>query len=105
MQTQLSAKVFDPLGLLSPFTITMKCEFQSLCVEKLDWDIELQGYHQRLWKNFVSSLIQLNNVRVPRCYFNSSTVPPTYKFMPLVMHRREPMRLLFICDQSMKMDM
>ena len=27
---KLSAKVFDPLGLLSPFTITMKCEFQSL---------------------------------------------------------------------------
>ena len=72
---KLSAKVFDPLGLLSPFTITMKCEFQSLCVEKLDWDIELQGCHQRLWKNFVSSLIQLNNVRVPRCYFNSSMVP------------------------------
>lgn len=40
---KLSAKVFDPLGLLSPFTITMKCEFQSLCLEKLDWNIELQG--------------------------------------------------------------
>lgn len=72
---KLSAKVSDPLGLLSPFTITMKCEFQSLCLEKLDCDIELQGSHQRLWKNFLSSLIQLNNIRVPRCYFNSSTVP------------------------------
>ena len=72
---KLSVKVFDPLGLLSPFTITMKCEFQSLCLEKLDWDVELQGSFQRLWKNFVSSLMQLNNVRVPRCYFNSSFLP------------------------------
>jgi len=43
---QLTAKVFDPLGLLSPFTITMKCQFYSLCVEKVDWDVELQGNHQ-----------------------------------------------------------
>ena len=72
---KLSAKVFDPLGFLSPFTITMKCEFQSLCLEKFDWDVELQGNRQKLWKNFVSSLTQLNNVRVPRCYFNSSMSP------------------------------
>ena len=70
---KLSAKVFDPLGLLSPFTITMKCEFQSLCLEKFDWDVELQGNHKRLWTNFVSSLMQLNNVRVPRCYFEYVT--------------------------------
>ncbi|KAL9963136.1 hypothetical protein ACROYT_G032311 [Oculina patagonica] len=53
----------------------MKCEFQSLCLEKFDWDVELQGNRQKLWKNFVSSLTQLNNVRVPRCYFNSSMSP------------------------------
>ena len=72
---KLSAKVFDPLGLLSPFTITMKCEFQSLCSEKFDWDVELQGNRQKLWKNFVSSLTQLNDVRVLRCYFTSSMSP------------------------------
>ena len=64
---QLTAKFFDPLKLLSPFTITMKC--QRLCVEKLDWDAELQGNHKRMWKDFVSGLIQLNGVNVPCCYF------------------------------------
>lgn len=54
---KLSAKVFDPLGRLSPFTITMKCEFQSLCLETFGWDVELQGNHKRLWTNFVSSLM------------------------------------------------
>lgn len=73
---KLPAKVLDPLGLLSSLTITMKCEFQSLCFEKLDWDVKLQGNHRRLWKNFASSLIQQNNVHVPHRYFNSS-LPPT----------------------------
>ena len=58
----LSAKVFDPLGLLSVFTITMKCEFQSLCLEKFGWDVELQGNHKRLWTNFASSLVVFNGV-------------------------------------------
>ena len=101
---KLSAKVLDPLGLLSPFTSTMKCEFQSLCLEKLDWDVELQGNHQRLWRNFVSSLIQLNNVHVPHCYFNSS-LSPTFKFMPLLMHQRRHMLLPSICALSIEMDM
>ena len=66
---QLPAKLFDPLGLLSPFTITMKC--QCLCVEKVDWDVELQGNHERMWEDFVSGLIQLNGVNIPR-YFTST---------------------------------
>ena len=53
----------------------MKCQFQSLCVEKVDWDVELQGNHQRMWKDFVSGLIQLTGVSVPRCYFTSTSTP------------------------------
>ena len=62
---QLTAKLFDPLGLLSPFTITMKC--QCLCVEKVDWDVELQGNYERMWKDFVSGK------DIPRCYFTSTS--------------------------------
>ena len=69
---QLTAKLFDPLGLLSPFTITMKC--QCLCVEKVDWDVELQGNHERMWKDFVSGLIQLNGVNIPRYFTSTSTL-------------------------------
>ena len=69
---QLTAKLFDPLGLLSPFTITMKC--QCLCVEKVDWDVELQGNYERMWKDFVSGLIQLNGVNIPRYFTSTSTL-------------------------------
>ena len=44
-------------------------------MEKVDWDVELQENHQRMWKDFVSALIQLNGVSVPRCYFTSTSTP------------------------------
>ena len=31
---KVTAKIFDPLGLLSGFTITFKCLFQSFCIDK-----------------------------------------------------------------------
>jgi hypothetical protein len=40
---KITGKVYDPLGLLSPCTITLKVLFQSLCAEKFDWDDTLTG--------------------------------------------------------------
>ena len=40
---KLSAKIFDPIGLLTPFTISMKILFQGLCIEKVNWDESLKG--------------------------------------------------------------
>jgi hypothetical protein len=40
---KLTAKIFDPLGFLSPFTIRLKAMFQILCCDKIDWDEELHG--------------------------------------------------------------
>ena len=36
-------KVFDPLDLLSPFTIGTKILFQTLCKTKINWDNVLDG--------------------------------------------------------------
>ena len=35
------AKFYDPLGLLSPIMVLMKCLLQEMCKRKLDWDMEL----------------------------------------------------------------
>ena len=40
---KLLAKIFDPLGFLSVFTINLKILFQVLCTNKVDWEEELQG--------------------------------------------------------------
>ena len=35
---RLSAKIFDLLGFLAPFTIVMKMLFQALCRDGTNWD-------------------------------------------------------------------
>jgi len=64
-----SAKIFDPLGFLSPFVIKLKILFQIVCVEGSDWDEPLTGSALEQWKQFTVELAVLDKVRVPRCYF------------------------------------
>eukprot|EP00795_Rhopilema_esculentum_P011512 gene11512-21729_t len=48
---KLCAKLFDPLGALSPFIVRMKVAFQTLCLEGINWD-EVVLFH------FVSDCFQ-----------------------------------------------
>jgi hypothetical protein len=65
-------KIFDPLGFLSPFIIHWKVLFQILCIENVNWEPELIGEHLNLWNTLISELEHLNNVYVPRCYFQDN---------------------------------
>lgn len=60
------AKLYDPLGLISPCTILAKIMIQKLWYLKLDWDehvpIELQGSCNQFREN----LTHLNTLRIPR---------------------------------------
>ena len=67
-----SSKIFDPLGFLSPFTIKLKILFQVMCLDKIDWDGELQGDARKQWNALISELEYLKTVRVPRCYYLSN---------------------------------
>lgn len=40
---KLTAKIFDPIGFLTPFTVEMKILFQKLCLDKIDWDSDMKG--------------------------------------------------------------
>lgn len=64
-----SSKIFDPLGFLSPFTIRLKILSQVLCLDKIDWDGELQGDSRKQWTVLISELEMLKTIRVPRCYY------------------------------------
>ena len=39
---KMSAKIFDPLGFISPITISAKILFQQVCIHKADWDQPLE---------------------------------------------------------------
>ena len=71
---KLTAKIFDPIGFLTPFTVEMKILFQELCLDKIDWDSELQGTLLLTWNTLLEELKYLYNVRIPRCYFRSSPI-------------------------------
>ena len=70
---KLSAKLFDTIGVLSPFIIRLKILFQQICIAKFDWDEELQGEMRLKFLLYLSELPTLNEIHIPRCYFNSSS--------------------------------
>ena len=73
---RLTAKIFDPMGLVTPFTINMKILFQSLCTTGVDWDDNLEGTALASWNSFIVDLQALNEIKVARCYFRHTNDPP-----------------------------
>ncbi|XP_065902557.1 uncharacterized protein [Dysidea avara] len=72
---RVSAKIFDPLGLLSPFVVKLKLLFRNLCSENVNWDDPVEGEILNKWKSLIQEFESLGQIRVPRCYFDSSRVP------------------------------
>ena len=49
---KFSAKLFDPLGFLGPFTIKQKILFQELCCKRMNWDDPLDDEALQVWERF-----------------------------------------------------
>ena len=62
---RVTASFFDPLGMLSAFTITPKMLFQGLCTSKTDLDEPLHAGTQAQWKKFSEILILLSKLKIP----------------------------------------
>ncbi|GFU00917.1 uncharacterized protein NPIL_597181 [Nephila pilipes] len=50
---QAVSKIFDPLGLISHFTVRMKCLLQDLWREEIQWDDPLPTHIEKEWKKFI----------------------------------------------------
>ena len=59
---KLSIQIFDPIRLFTPFTVTMKMLFQTLCTTSMNWDDELEGKTLASWNSFVEDLQALSDV-------------------------------------------
>ena len=64
----LLARVYDPLGLLTPFTVLARCLFQELWEQKLDWDEVLSADDAELFCRWMDGCRQLQDVKVSRCF-------------------------------------
>ena len=64
---RLSATVYDPLGLISPFTIRARTILQALWGENLEWDTPVPEKFISLWKAWLEELFELPNfIKIPR---------------------------------------
>lgn len=72
----LSAKIFDPIGSITPFTIHMKVLFQLLCSSDNDSDDELTPEVSLWWNQLLADINVLKNIQVPRGYISCRKVDP-----------------------------
>ena len=104
---KLTAKIFDPLGFVSPFVIQLKILFQLLCQDKLDWDIELSGELLKRWKTIISESNLLNKVQISKWYFSSlnNTVTSPLNSMVFAMPLSELLLQSFTQDPHVLMQL
>ena len=65
---RLSATVFDPLGLISPFTVRSRKILQRLWQEELTWEDPIPERHDARWRQWLKELFTESQlVNIPRC--------------------------------------
>ena len=67
---RMSARFFDPLGMLTPFSVRTKIMLKQLWLEGLTWDQRASDGVCRSWRQWLTELHQLNSFSVPRPYGN-----------------------------------
>ncbi|XP_078051966.1 uncharacterized protein LOC144478120, partial [Augochlora pura] len=60
------AKIYDPLGWLSPIVIRAKILMQSQWIENLNWDDVVSDSTMRTWNTFCKDWSRLNELKIPR---------------------------------------
>ncbi|GFY23082.1 uncharacterized protein TNCV_3763221 [Trichonephila clavipes] len=69
---QAVRKVFYPLGLISRFTVRMKCLLQDLWKEEIQWDDPLPTHIENEWKKWPEELPHLRYLKIPRLVLDST---------------------------------
>lgn len=59
------ASIFDPLGFLSPFTLTGKRILQTMCQGNIGWNDPLPAESLLEWETWIKDLQNLDLIEVP----------------------------------------
>ncbi|XP_064481411.1 uncharacterized protein LOC135394547 [Ornithodoros turicata] len=73
---QSVSRMYDPFGLLAPFTITGKILLQRIWEAELDWDDPLPEDIQSVWKEWCVGVSELEQLSLPRFLGYSCTATP-----------------------------
>ncbi|XP_054706599.1 uncharacterized protein LOC129216409 [Uloborus diversus] len=88
---QVIGRIFDPIGILGPFTVRIKCLMQQIWALRIDWDDRLPEDLSSLWRSWCEEVSQLTEISIPRHYFSENL---NIDIKTLELH--------FFCDASMK---
>ena len=69
---RISARVYDPLGLISAFTTRAKMLLKELWVLGAGWDEDLPPPVRRRWLDWLRGLETLDSLRIPRPYVSDN---------------------------------
>ncbi|GFW55249.1 DUF1758 domain-containing protein [Trichonephila clavipes] len=67
-----SARLFNPLGFLTPCTVSIKTFYQQLWLLKLDWDSPLPEALATKWKTIQNEFEQVCSIHIPRWIHTAS---------------------------------
>lgn len=62
------ASLYDPLGFISPFSLSGKRILQELCRRGIGWDDPLPNDINPRWEEWINGLLKLKEVSIPRCF-------------------------------------
>lgn len=65
---------YDPLGLVSPYTIRVKMIFQDECRRRMHWDEPYTEDNMEAWEQCRKDLKELTNFQIPRHYTPAGVV-------------------------------
>ena len=71
----VAARIFDPLGVVTPVTVLLKLFCQELCEEKIGWDDPLSGRLLEKWNKLSSQLKGPDVITIPRCLLTTLPLP------------------------------
>ena len=71
------ATLFDPIGILAPYTIRAKMLLQDMWTTGIDWDDELTEPLSISARAWFAELYQLQQIQAPRCLWNEGTIADT----------------------------
>jgi hypothetical protein len=62
----ISAKIFNSIGFLAPTVLLLKIIYQQLWEKNIGWDQVAPEEIQRSWKTLMNSMIEFNQLKIPR---------------------------------------
>ena len=75
------SSLYDPLGLVSPVTLTAKLILQQLCRQRIPWDEKIDEEIAQRWQEWLQTLPAIASISIPRCYR-----PPSFESARTELH-------------------